>query len=58
MTQGPCQPERVHTLRTQLMHYCKVDTLAMVAVLRFLEGGRPVELAEFGHINTTASYVN
>lgn len=58
ITQGRCEVERIHALRTQLLRYCKVDTLAMVAVLRFLENGRPVALAEFERIDTTSSYVS
>ncbi|CAN0622934.1 DUF2779 domain-containing protein [Burkholderia multivorans] len=57
MTQAACKTERVHELRAQLLHYCNVDTLAMVAVLRFLESGRSVTLAEFGRIDTTRSYI-
>jgi hypothetical protein len=50
-----CGEECARETCASLLRYCKADTLAMVAVLRYLSRGNPVKLDELGHIETTAS---
>jgi hypothetical protein len=57
VTDPVCNDERGREIRASLLRYCKADTLAMVAVLRYLASGNPLKLDELGHIETTASMV-
>ena len=57
VTAPACSEERARETRASLLRYCKADTLAMVAVLRYLARGNPVKLDELGPIETTASIV-
>jgi hypothetical protein len=57
ITDPACSEIHAWETRASLLRYCKADTLAMVAVLRFLARGNPVKVDELGRIETTASTV-